>query len=134
MKKLISLLLVSLMLFTLCACNQTDVSEEQNPDFTAEYLTDPDVMIIDTQEDIDEKAIKKHYADGKIILVKDWTLASEVQDMIATTMTAYFSEKDLAVAFYKTASGVPGVSALNSNSTTLDVEIDEMIADAKTQQ
>lgn len=122
------------MLFTLCACSQTDISEDQNADFTAEYLTDPDVMIIDMQEDIDEKAIREQYEDGKIILVKDWTLASEVQDMIATTMTAYFSEKDLAVAFYKTADGIPGISALNSNSTTLDIEIDEMIADAKTQQ
>ncbi len=134
MKKLISLSLVALMVLALSACGQADIPENQNADFPADYLSDKSVLIISEKSDIDENTVKEHYKSGGIILVKNWKLASEIQDMIATTMTTDFSEKDSAIIFYLTADGVPGISTIGGNSSDLDRDIDEMIDEAKSKQ
>lgn len=134
MKKLISLLLVAVLSFSLCACNQTGVPENPDTGSAADYLSDETVMIVSEKAELDEAAIKKHYSEGGIVLIRNWELASEVQKMIATTMTTEFTSDDLAVIFYKTADGVPGISLVQGNSTDLDAEIDEMIESAKTTQ
>lgn len=135
MKKLISLLLVTILSFSLlCACSQTDAPENPNTDSPAAYLSDEAVMIISEKSELDEAAIKKHYSDGGIVLISNWELASEVQTMIATTMTNEFTSDDLAVIFYKMADGVPGISLVQGNFTDLDTEIDEMIESAKAMQ
>lgn len=134
MKKLISLLLVTLLAFSLCACNQTGTPENPDAGSAADYLSDEAVMIISEKSELEETAIKKHYSDGGIVLIRNWELASEVQKMIATTMTTEFTSDDLAVIFYKMADGVPGISLVQGNSTDLDTEIDEMIESAKAMQ
>jgi len=134
MKKLISLLLVAVLSFSLCACNQTGAPENPDTGSAADYLSDETVMIVSEKAELDEAAIKKHYSEGGIVLIRNWELASEVQKMIATTMTTEFTSDDLAVIFYKTADGVPGISLVQGNSTDLDTEIDEMIESAKTTQ
>lgn len=134
MKKLISLLLVAVLSFSLCACNQTGAPENPDTGSAADYLSDETVMIVSEKAELDEAAIKKHYSEGGIVLIRNWELASEVQKMIATTMTTEFTSDDLAVIFYKTADGVPGISLVQGNSTDLDAEIDEMIESAKTTQ
>lgn len=135
MKKLISLLLVTILSFSLlCACSQTGTPENLNADSAADYLSDEAVMIISEKSELEETAIKKHYSDGGIVLIRNWELASEVQKMIATTMTTEFTSDDLAVIFYKMADGVPGISLVQGNSTDLDTEIDEMIESAKAMQ
>lgn len=134
MKKLISLLLVAVLSFSLCACNQTGAPENPDTGSAADYLSDEAVMIVSEKAELDEAAIKKHYSEGGIVLIRNWELASEVQKMIATTMTTEFTSDDLAVIFYKMADSVPGISLVQGNSTDLDTEIDEMIESAKTTQ
>ncbi|MBQ4267331.1 MAG: hypothetical protein IJB93_03980 [Clostridia bacterium] len=134
MKKLISLLLVTILSFSLCACNQTGAPENPDTGSAADYLSDETVMIVSEKAELDEAAIKKHYSEGGIVLIRNWELASEVQKMIATTITTEFTSDDLAVIFYKMADSVPGISLVQGNSTDLDTEIDEMIESAKTTQ
>lgn len=134
MKKLFSLLLVAVLSFSLCACSQTDAPENPNADSPADYLSDEAVMIISEKSELEETAIKKHYSDGGIVLIRNWELASEVQKMISTTMTTEFTSDDLAVIFYKMADGVPGISHVQGNSIDLEIEIDEMIESAKATQ
>lgn len=134
MKKLFSLLLVTILSFSLCACSQTDAPENPNTDSPAAYLSDEAVMIISEKSELEETAIKKHYSDGGIVLISNWELASEVQTMIATTMTTEFTTDDRAVILYKMADGVPGISLVQGNTSDLDAEIDEMIESAKAMQ
>ena len=134
MKKLISLLLVAVLSFSLCACNQTGAPENPDTGSAADYLSDETVMIVSEKAELDEAAIKKHYSEGGIVLIRNWELASEVQKMISTAMTTEFTSDDLAVIFYKMADGVPGISLVQGNSTDLEIEIDEMIESAKTTQ
>ena len=134
MKKLISLLLVTVLSFSLCACNQTGAPENPDTGSAADYLSDETVMIVSEKAELDEAAIKKHYSEGGIVLIRNWELASEVQKMISTTMTTEFTSDDLAVIFYKMADGVPGISLVQGNSTDLEIEIDEMIERAKATQ
>ena len=58
MKKLFSLLLVTILSFSLCACSQTDAPENPNTDSPADYLSDEAVMIISEKAELDEAAIK----------------------------------------------------------------------------
>ena len=134
MKKLFSLLLVTILSFSLCACSQTDAPENPDAGSAADYLSDEAVMIISEKAELDKAAIKKHYSDGGIVLISNWEFASEVQTMIATTMTTEFTADDRAVIFYKMADGVPGISLVQGNASDLDAEIDEMIVSAKATQ
>ena len=122
------------MILSLCACSQTDAPVNPDADSPAAYLSDETVMIISEKSELDETAIKKHYSDGGIVLIKNWELAFEVQEMIATTMTTEFTADDLAVIFYEMADGVPGISLVQGNTTDPDTEIDEMIESARATQ
>ncbi len=134
MKKLLGLVVVLICLLTLSACSDVNIPENPSADFPADYLSDSSVLIISEKADIDENTIKTHYDNGGIILVKNWELASEVQSFIATTVSTEFNEEDRAIIFYLDAKGIPGTSIVGGNSTNLDIEIDEMIDEAKTKQ
>ena len=134
MKKSISLLLIALMLFTLSACGKAEVPEASTTQYTADYLTDSSVLIISEKADIDIEAIKDHYENGGIVLVKNWKLASDVQSIIATTMSISFTKEDSAVIFYLDAQGIPGMFVTGGNSSTLDYDIDGLIKEAKNKQ
>ena len=134
MKKALSLLLIVLMLFGLCACGKTEAPEVSTTEYTAAYLSDESVLVIIKESDIDESKIKSHYDDGGIVLVKNWELASKVQEIIETTLVIDFSAEDSAVIFHLNADGTPGLFVTGGNSTTLEMDIDDLIEEAKSRQ
>lgn len=103
-------------------------------EYHGEYCEDEDVLIIGEETDIEIADITEQYASGSIILVTNWTLAHQVQDILSPPVQTSFSIEDAAILFYKTENGAPGVRSIEGNSSDWDTEIDEMIENAKNKQ
>ena len=103
-------------------------------EYHGEYVEDKSVLIISKDSNLEAVDITEHYSSGSIILVTNWALAQQVQDMLSLTVQTTFSVDDAAILFYKTESGAPGLSTIGGNSADWNAEIDEMIATAKGRQ
>lgn len=103
-------------------------------DFKGDYWNDDSVMVINTEADIDADQIKAHYDNGGIIVVRDRALSNDVQGIIKDTVVPECDEKDLATVFYKSKYGSFGTSVVQGNTTDLESEIVEMVANAKAKQ
>lgn len=103
-------------------------------EYHGEYVEDEGVLIISKDTDFETIDITEHYSNGSIILVTNWALAQQVQDILSPTVQTSFSAHDAAVLFYKAYDGVPGTSVIGGNSSDWDTEIDKMIATAKERQ
>lgn len=99
--------------------------------YHGEYIDDSKLLIIHNISEVESNEIVKYYENAGIILVTNWVLAEQVQSLLSPTVTSSFSASDVAVLFYKTESGAPGVSIAGGNSSDWDAEIDEMIRTAK---
>lgn len=101
---------------------------------TGDYRNDEKVIVINTESDIDAEKIKAHYDNGGIIVVRDWQLADDVEIIVRGTNTSEHDEKDLATVFCKSKSGAPYTGVVQGNTSDLESEIDEMVANAKATQ
>ena len=101
---------------------------------TGDYRNDKKVKIINTESDIDAEQLKAHYDNGGIIVVRDWQLANDVETIVRGTNASEHDEKDLATVFCKSKSGAPYTGVVQGNTSDLEGEIDEMVANAKSEQ
>ena len=101
---------------------------------TGDYRSDEKVKIINTEADIDEDQLKAHYENGGIIVVRDWRLANDVENVVRGVESSEHDEKDLATVFCKCKSGAPYTGVVQGNTSDLESEIDEMVARAKSEQ
>ena len=101
---------------------------------TGDYRSDEKVKIINTEADIDETQLKAHYENGGIIVVRDWRLANDVENVVRGVESSEHDEKDLATVFCKSKSGAPYTGVVQGNTSDLEGEIDEMVARAKSEQ
>ena len=101
---------------------------------TGAYRNDEEVKIINTESDIDAEQLKAHYENGGIIVVRDWQLANDVENIVRGTNASEHDEKDLATVFCKSKSGAPYTGVVQGNTSDLESEIDEMVARAKSEQ
>ena len=101
---------------------------------TGDYRNDEKVKIINTESDIDAEQLKAHYENGGIIVVRDWRLANDVETIVRGTNASEHDEKDLATVFCKSKSGAPYTGVVQGNTSDLESEIDEMVANAKATQ
>ena len=101
---------------------------------TGDYRTDAKVKVIYTEVDIDAEQLKAHYENGGIIVVRDWQLADDVETIVRGTEASEHDEKDLATVFCKSRSGTPYTGVVQGNTSDLEGEIDEMVANAKATQ
>ena len=101
---------------------------------TGDYRTDTKVKVIYTESDIDEAQLKAHYENGGIIVVRDWQLANDVETLVRGVEASEHDEKDLATVFCKSKSGAPYTGVVQGNTSDLEGEIDEMVANAKATQ
>ncbi len=99
-----------------------------------DYWNDEDVIVINTESDIDAEQLKAHYDNGGIIVVRDWQLANDVETIVRGTEASEHDEKDLATVFCKSKSGAPYTGVVQGNTSDLEGEIDEMVANAKSEQ
>lgn len=98
------------------------------------YWSDEKVMVVSTEADIDAEQLKVHYDNGGIIVVRDWQLANDVETIVRGTNASEHDEKDLATVFCKSKSGAPYTGVVQGNTSDLESEIDEMVANAKATQ
>ena len=135
MKKIISLILTIVCVLGTIGCSSldNDPTMEFVKEYTyqGEYIDDSKLLIIHNNSEVESNEIVKYYENAGIILVTNWVLAEQVQSLLSPTVTSSFSASDVAVLFYKTESGAPGVSIAGGNSSDWDAEIDEMIRTAK---
>ena len=101
---------------------------------TGDYWNDEDVIVINTESDIDAEQLKAHYENGGIIVVRDWQLADDVETIVRDTEASEHDEKDLATIFCKCKSGAPYTGVVQGNTSDLESEIDDMVARAKSEQ
>ena len=101
---------------------------------TGDYWNDEDVIVINTESDIDAEQLKAHYENGGIIVVRDWQLADDVETIVRDTEASEHDEKDLATVFCKCKFGAPYTGVVQGNTSDLEGEIDEMVARAKSEQ
>ncbi len=101
---------------------------------TGDYRNDEKVKIINTESDIDAEQLKAHYENGGIIVVRDWQLANDVENIVRGTNASEHDEKDLATVFCKCKSGAPYTGVVQGNTSDLESEIDDMVARAKSEQ
>ncbi|MBQ8848960.1 MAG: DUF5301 domain-containing protein [Clostridia bacterium] len=101
---------------------------------TGDYRIDEKVKIINTESDIDAEELKAHYDNGGIIVVRDWQLANDVETIVRGIESREHDEKDLATVFCKSKSGAPYTGVVKGNTSDLEGEIDEMVANAKATQ
>ena len=101
---------------------------------TGDYRTDAKVKVICSASDIDEAQLKAHYENGGIIVVRDWRLANDVENVVRGVESSEHDEKDLATVFCKSKSGAPYTGVVQGNTSDLKGEIDEMVANAKSEQ
>ena len=101
---------------------------------TGDYRNDEKVKVINTEADIDAEQLKAHYENGGIIVVRDWQLADDVETILRGTEASEHDEKDLATVFCKSKSGAPYTGVVQGNTSDLEGEIDEMVANAKSEQ
>ena len=101
---------------------------------TGDYRNDEKVKIINTESDIDAEQLKAHYDNGGIIVVRDWQLADDVENIVRDTEASEHDEKDLATIFCKCKSGAPYTGVVQGNTSDLESEIDDMVARAKSEQ
>ena len=99
-----------------------------------DYWNDENVIVINTKSDIDTEQLKAHYNNGGIIVVRDWQLANDVEIIVRDTNASEHDEKDLATVFCKSKSGAPYTGVVQGNTSDLENEIDEMVANAKATQ
>ena len=78
--------------------------------------------------------LKAHYENGGIIVVRDWRLANDVENVVRGVESSEHDEKDLATVFCKSKSGAPYTGVVQGNTSDLEGEIDEMVANAKSEQ
>ena len=101
---------------------------------TGDYWNDEDVIVINTESDIDAEQLKAHYDNGGIIVVRDWQLANDVETIVRGTNASEHDESDLATVFCKCKSGAPYTGVVQGNTSDLESEIDDMVARAKSEQ
>ena len=101
---------------------------------TGDHRNDEKVKIINTESDIDAEQLKAHYENGGIIVVRAWQLANDVETIVRGTNASEHDEKDLATVFCKSKSGAPYTGVVQGNTSDLESEIDEMVANAKATQ
>ena len=101
---------------------------------TGDYRNDEKVKVIYTESDIDTEQLKAHYENGGIIVVKDWQLADEVEIIVRGANLSKNEEKDLATVLCKSKSSAPYTGVVQGNTSDLESEIDEMVANAKATQ
>ena len=101
---------------------------------TGDYRTDAKVKVICSASEIDEAQLKAHYENGGIIVVRDWRLANDVENVVRGVESSEHDEKDLATVFCKSKSGAPYTGVVQGNTSDLEGEIDEMVANAKSEQ
>ena len=101
---------------------------------TGDYRNDEKVKVINTEADIDAEQLKEHYENGGIIVVRDWQLANDVENIVRSTNASEHYEKNLATVFCKCKSGAPYTGVVQGNTSDLESEIDEMVARAKSEQ
>ena len=101
---------------------------------TGDYRNDEKVKVINTEADIDAEQLKAHYDNGGIIVVRDWQFADDVENIVRDTEASEHDEKDLATVFCKSKSGAPYTGVVQGNTSDLEGEIDEMVANAKSEQ
>ena len=101
---------------------------------TGDYRSDEEVIVINTESDIDAKQLKAHYDNGGIIIVRDWQLANDVETIVRGAEASEHDEKDLATVFCKCKSGAPYTGVVQGNTSDLESEIDKMVARAKSEQ
>ena len=99
-----------------------------------DYRNDEKVKIINTESNIDAEQLKAHYENGGIIVVRDWQLANDVETIVRDTNASEHDEKDLATVFCKSKSGAPYTGGVQGNTSDLESEIDQMVANAKATQ
>ena len=99
-----------------------------------DYWNDENVIVINTEADIDAEQLKAHYENGGIIVVRDWQLANDVETIVRGTNASEHDEKDLATVFCKSKSGAPYTGVVQGNTSDLESEIDDMVARAKSEQ
>ena len=101
---------------------------------TGDYRNDEKVKVIYTESDIDAEQLKDHYENGGIIVVRDWQLANDVENIVRGIEASEHDEKDLATVFCKSKSGALYTGVVQGNTSDLESEIDEMVARAKSEQ
>ena len=101
---------------------------------TGGYRNDEKVKVIYTESDIDAEQLNDHYENGGIIVVRDWQLANDVENIVRGIEASEHDEKDLATVFCKSKSGAPYTGVVQGNTSDLESEIDEMVARAKSEQ
>lgn len=101
---------------------------------TGDYRNDEKVKIINTESDIDADQLKAHYENGGIIVVRDWQLANDVENIVRGAGASEQDEKDLATIFCKCKSDAPYTGVVQGNTSDLESEIDEMVSRAKNEQ
>ena len=101
---------------------------------TGDYRSDEKVKVINIESDIDADQLKAHYDNGGIIVVRDWQLANDVENIVRGTNASEHDEKDLATVFCKSKSGAPYTGVVQGNTSDLESEIDDMVARAKSEQ
>lgn len=99
-----------------------------------DYRNDEDVIVINTESDIDAEQLKAHYENGGIIVVRDWQFADDVEGFVKEVVSTSYTAEDLAVVFYKTKSGSTGSGCIQGNTSDLEGEIDCMVERAKERQ
>ena len=99
-----------------------------------DYWNDEQVMVVDKRDDLNAERLKSHYDNGGIIVVRNISLADEVQIIVNGRVSTKSSEKDLVAVFCKSKSGALYAGFIQGGNFALESEIDEMVELAKEKQ
>ncbi len=136
MKRIISLFLVFAVIFVFCGC-QTDQTDDEDLQKTEKgaFWTDDAVMVLQNESEIDAEAMKTHCENKGIIAVFSGEMATVVQDALGPMkVTVDFTGEEKAVLFYINKYGTYTTYCLESNASSNDSEIDDMIHTIKTER
>ncbi len=99
-----------------------------------DYWNDEKVIVVNTESDIEADKLKAHYENGGIIVVRDFRLSNDVENIVGGAIASEQDEKDLAIIFCKSKSGTLYKGAVQENTSDLESEIDAMVENAKSSQ
>ncbi len=132
MKRLLSMILALAVLCLISGCQIGNDTEIPPTLEKGAFWTDDTILIIQSEDEIDAETLKSHCENEGIIAVFSPELASAVQDTLKPNVSVSISGNEKAFLFYINKYGTYSSYFLESNATSIDSEVDDMVKTIKT--
>ncbi len=134
MRRFFAICLILTSLVLLCSCGKPNDDTPEIPEKGA-FWTDEAVMVLQNESEIDAEAMRTHCENKGIIAVFSGEMATAVQDALGPMqVTVDFTGEEEAVLFYINKYGTYTTYCLESNASSNDSEIDDMVHTIKTER